>query len=75
MGKRAAIADSKGELAELTLAELNRQIATVEWRFQNVGNAQLRKSAFKQLVWFERQREALHGIPAPARRPHRRNSD
>jgi hypothetical protein len=75
MGKRGGMADSEEEVAQLTLAQLNRQIATVEWRFQNVGKAQLRKAAFKQLVWLERQRESLYGIPAPARRPHRRNSD
>ncbi len=75
MGKRATVVDFEEEVARLTLAQLNRQIAVVEWRFQNVGNSQLRKTAFKQLVWFERQRESLHGIPAPARRPHRRSSD
>jgi hypothetical protein len=50
MGKPATMADSEEEVARLTLAQLNGQIALTEWRFQNVGNAQLRKSAYKQLL-------------------------
>jgi hypothetical protein len=75
MGKRAAVATTEEEVARLTLAQLNGQIASAEWRFQMVANSQLRKAAYKRLVWYERLRESLHGIPAPARRPHRRNSD
>jgi hypothetical protein len=75
MGKRATVADTEDEVAQLTLAQLNQQVAWAEHRFHDVANSQLRKAAYKRLVWLERQRESLHGIPAPARRPHRRNSD
>jgi hypothetical protein len=75
MGKRVAMADSEEQVARLTLAQLNRQIAVVEWRFQNMGNTQARKAAFRRLVWYESLRESLHGIPAPARRTHRRSSE
>jgi len=57
------------------LSELNLLIAGAEWRFDSVTNSNLRKSAFKRLVWLESQRERLHGIEAPERKLAARQSD
>ncbi len=67
MGKRSAIAHTEEEVVQLTLAQLNQQIAWLEWRLA-VSNSQLRKGALKHLVWLETQREKLHKVPAPKRR-------
>jgi hypothetical protein len=56
---------------KLTLREINRLIALVEWRFKNVGKSSLRLSAFKRLIHLEQERERLHGVPAPTRRQPR----
>jgi hypothetical protein len=62
------MATSEAEVAQLTLRQLNAQIAYAVWRFQYIGKSSLRKDAFKRLLWLEAQREKLHGIPAPRRR-------
>jgi hypothetical protein len=72
MGTRSAVATTDEEVAALTLAELNGQIAQAEWRYGAMTNAGRRKDAFKRLVWLEAQREKLHEIPAPKRRSPRR---
>ena len=71
MGRLKGGANNEEEVEKLTLAQLNKLIAHAEWRFGNVGNAQLRKSAFKRLIWLETERERIHQIPAPARRKPR----
>ena len=71
MGRLKGGANNEEEVEKLTLAQLNKLIAHAEWRFENVGNAGLRKSAFKRLIWLEAEREWLHQIPAPARRKPR----
>jgi hypothetical protein len=68
MGRLKGGANNEDEAEKLTLAQLNKLIAHAEWRFQNVGNSNLRKSAFNRLTWLESLRERLHGIVAPARR-------
>jgi hypothetical protein len=75
MGRRKGGANNEDEAEKLTLGQLNTLIAEAEWRYNDGGrNSALRKSVFKRLVWLETQRERLHGIPAPRRRAHRRNS-
>jgi hypothetical protein len=72
VGKRSAIPDSEAEVAKLTLAELNKAIATCEWRAHyNALSYQRRKASFKRLIWLEAQREKLHGVTAPPRKPLR----
>jgi hypothetical protein len=53
---------------KLSLQQLEKQIAFMEWRVNGDIKRQLRKEAFKQLVWLEAERERLHGIPAPERK-------
>jgi hypothetical protein len=53
---------------KLSLQQLEKQIAFMEWRVNGDIKGQLRKEAFKQLVWLEAERERLHGIPAPERK-------
>lgn len=69
MGRLKGGANNAEEAEKLTLGQLNRLIAHAEWSFQAKSNSALRKSAFKRLVWLEAQRERLHGIPPPPRRP------
>jgi hypothetical protein len=72
MGKRSVVPDSEDELAKLSLSELNKAIAICEWRANyRALSHQLRKASFKRLIWLEAQREKLHGIAAPPRRPLR----
>jgi hypothetical protein len=72
VGKRSVIPDSEDEVAELSLEELNKAIAICEWRANNNARShQLRKASHKRLIWLEAQREKLHGIAAPPRRPLR----
>ncbi len=69
MGKRSAVATTDEEVAELTLPELNGQIALLKWRAGRTDvSASLRRLAFKHLVWLEERRETLHGIKAPDRK-------
>jgi hypothetical protein len=69
MGERSFIATTDGEVAALTLPELNGQIALLKWRAEKSGkSASLRRSAPRRLVWLEQRRESLHGIKAPMRK-------
>jgi len=68
-------ANTENEAEKLTLGQLNKLIAVAVWRFQNVGNSSLRKVTLKRLIWLEAQRERLHGVSAPARRPLRRKAN
>lgn len=67
MGKRSGVPDSKEDVAKLTLLELNAEIRRCLWGAENGGTSQGRKAYFKRLVWLEKQREALFGIPAKQR--------
>jgi hypothetical protein len=55
------------EIANLSLEQLNKEIAKCLLGTQNSGTSQGSKSFFKRLVWLETQREKLHGIPAKKR--------
>jgi hypothetical protein len=74
-GRLKGGANTEAEAEKLSLSELNLLIAGAEWRFDSVTNSNLRKSAFKWLVWLEAQRERLHGIEAPERKLAARQSD
>ena len=60
--------ESPEEAAKMSCAELNTEIARCLWGYENGGSSQARKAYFKQLVWYEEQREALFGVEAPRRR-------
>jgi hypothetical protein len=69
MGKRPAIATTDEEAAVLTLAEIEQQIAWMEYRACNMGlSPSLRMLAVKRLTWLEAKREELHGISGPKRK-------
>ena len=73
MGRLKGGANDAEEVERLTLSELNKLIAHVEWRYRDAGlNSAIRKDAFERLVWLEAEREKLHGIAAPQRRRPRR---
>jgi len=74
-GRLKGGANTEAEAEKLSLSELNLLIAGAECRFDSVTNSNLRKSAFKRLVWLESQRERLHGIEAPERKLAARQSD
>lgn len=68
MGKRSGVAETGDEIANMTLPELNAEIARMLWGYENGGTSQGRKSFFKRLVWLEEERERLHGVTAKKRR-------
>jgi hypothetical protein len=73
MGRLRGGASTEDEAEHLTLAQLNKLIAHAQWRFYDAGlNSGMQKDAFDRLVWLERQREKLHGVPAPNRKRPRR---
>jgi hypothetical protein len=69
MDKRPAIATTDEEAAILTLAEMDQQIAWMEYRACNMElSSSLRMLAVKRLIWLEAKREQLHGISVPKRK-------
>lgn len=68
MGRLKGGANTDAEAEKLTLSQLELLISGAEWRFDRATNSNLRKNAFKRLIWLEAQRERLHGIEAPYRR-------
>ena len=68
MGRLKGGANTSAEAEKLSLAQLELLISGAEWRFDRATNSNLRKDAFKRLIWLEAQRERLHGIDAPSRR-------
>ena len=75
MGRLKGGANTEAEAERLSLSQLNLLIAGAEWRLDAMTNSNLRKSAFKRLVWLEGQRERLHGIEAPERKLAARQSE
>ncbi|AXK83028.1 hypothetical protein DW352_22395 [Pseudolabrys taiwanensis] len=73
-GRLKGGANTEAEAEKLSLSEFNLLIAGAAWRFDSVTNSNLRKNAFKRLVWLETQRERLHGIEAPERKLAARQS-
>jgi hypothetical protein len=71
MGKRSGLPETKEGVAKLTLEQLNAEIARCLSGAKRGGTSQGRKSYFDRLVWYEKMREELHGIPAPERRARR----
>jgi hypothetical protein len=71
VGKRSGLPDGDEDLRQLSLEELNAEIARVHdrWRLSTgaLANAQHRKSLFSRLAWLETHREREYGVPAPKR--------
>ena len=67
MGRRSGVAETEEEVAKLSLDELNVEIERCLQGFEYGGSSQGRKSFFKRLVWLEKMREKIHGIPATGR--------
>ena len=67
MGKRSGVAETEEEVAKLGLDELNLEIERCVKGAEHGGSSQGRKAFFKRLVWLEKMREKIHGIPATPR--------
>ena len=65
MGKRSGLAETEAEVAKMTLAEIDEEVARCHRSAYAGGTAA--KGFFKRLVWMEKLREKLHGIPADRR--------
>ena len=68
MGRLKGGANTEAEAEKLSLTQFNLLIEGAQWRFDAATNSNLRKDAFKRLVWLEAQRERLHGVEAPDRK-------
>jgi hypothetical protein len=51
----------------MALDEINKEIERCRIGANSNGSSQGRKAFFQRLIWIERMREKLHGIPAPRR--------
>jgi hypothetical protein len=74
MGRRSrsGVADTEEEVAKLTLDQIDAEIQRcLDGAFSGGQGSQGRKAYFKRLVWMEKMRENIHGIPAPRRVWHR----
>ena len=67
MGKRSGVAETEEEVAKLPLDKLNVEIERCLQGAERGGSSQGRKAFFKRLVWLEKMREKIHGIPATRR--------
>jgi hypothetical protein len=67
MGRRSGVAETEEEVAKLSIDQLNVEIERCLQGFDYGGSSQGRKSFFKRLVWLEKMREKIHGIPATHR--------
>ena len=67
MGRRSGVAETEEEAAKLSLDQLDAEIDRCLGGFEYGGSSQGRKSFFKRLVWLEKMREKMHGIPATPR--------
>ena len=65
--RRSGTADTEGEVAALSLDQLDAEIRRCLQGFERAGSSQGGKAFFKRLVWLEKAREKLHGIPATRR--------
>lgn len=72
MGKRSGMPETKEEVAKLTLAQLNAEIARCLYWAQHGGSSQGCKAFLDRLVWYEKMREDIHSIPAQRRRARRK---
>jgi hypothetical protein len=74
MGRRSGVAETEEEVSKLGLDGLNMEIERCRQGAEHGGTSQGRKAIFKRLVWLEKMRQRIHGIPA-ARRLWRRREE
>ena len=67
MGRRSRVAETEDEVAKLGLDKLNMEIERCLQGAKYGGTSQGRKAIFKRLLWLEKMRERIHGIPATRR--------
>lgn len=72
MGRRSKLPETKEDVAKLSLDHLNAEIERCLSGYNEGGTSQARKAFFDRLVWYEKMREEVHGVPAPSRRARRR---
>ena len=66
--RRSGVADTEEEVAKLSLDEINAEIQRcLHGAYSGGQGSQGHKSFFKRLVWMEKVREKIHGIPATRR--------
>jgi len=63
------IAITAAQVASLTLLDLNRQIAETEARLRKAVPVLRRRLLSTHLRWLQIERERLHGVAAPRRKP------
>jgi hypothetical protein len=63
---------TKADIERMTLVQLNMEIARCLHGSEIGGTSQSRKAFFDRLVWYEKLREEIHAIPAPARKARRK---
>jgi len=66
VGKRSGVPDSEADVEKMTLDEINKEIERCTVGAYS-GGGQGPKGFFKRLIWMEKMREKLHGIPATRR--------
>jgi hypothetical protein len=67
MGRRSGVAETKEQVAKMTLNNLNAEIERLlQMAYSRAGSAG-RKECFKRAVWLEQMREEIHNIPAKRR--------
>ena len=68
MGRRSGVPETEEDVAKLSLDEVNREIERCKAGASPNGQAsQGQMSFFKRLIWMEKMRETIHGIPAERR--------
>jgi hypothetical protein len=72
MAKKSAGGRFVDEASEMTLDDLNKEIARLRFGWETGGSSQGRRSFFKALVAFEKIREERFSIEAPIRRYNRK---
>ena len=71
MGRRSGVAETKEQVAKMTLNNLNVEIERLLQMARSGAGSAGRKECLKRSVWLEKMREQIHGMPAPRRVWHR----
>jgi hypothetical protein len=71
MGQRSKLPETRAEVAKMPLERLNAEIQRCLYGWETGGSSEGRHGFFGRLVWYEKMREEIHGIPAPVRRSRR----
>lgn len=67
MGNRSGVAETKEQVAKMTLDKLNAEIERLLQMAYSSSRSAGRKECLKRAVWLEQMREEIHGIPAKRR--------